>query len=510
MGQKEKDILALFINANTRLSNTEIGERINSSDPSQYTKVLYYFGYLEKAGDKFYRTEKPYDEQTRRIEDAEYVKDYQMVLNKIFAGSFLSNNLGHELINFIKDDGGQRYVYLNPWGKRGDEAANQTRYVFHIIESPIKNENGVYELAAVSEIDQTAETVYSDNREEEKANCPAFNDQTFYDIFHCGEDSDKAHVYTYKASRLLKPRNDLRIIIKVKREAATFEYTPGENKIVITLICNPQHNIAYADVNKRTRYTLPVNPDSDVDVLNKLCDSDYLVEDEGNLSLEEYPDEQCLSVICDRTKLEDSTSNQIAYFLRRDRHLAYLFLHTFLGIGTVTEQERFEIIREKEHIDLLFVSQNNVVVIENKIDASITNVKQAVNRNGKHDSQLSNYYKFITTKEYRRIPNKYFFVLAPEYNSITREDLDNYYESGDHYTLKTYRDLFTMLSDPSTIYQPLGIPVEENTQAYFLFKEFVQGIAYISWSKAKQRENTAFIRLKQRMKELERHQDDQV
>ena len=506
MGQKEKDILALFINANTRLSNTEIGERINSSDPSQYTKILYYFGYLEKAGDKFYRTEKPYDEQTRRIEDAEYVKDYQMVLNKIFAGSFLSNNLGHELINFIKDDDGQRYVYLNPWGKRGDEAANQTRYVFHIIESPIKDENGVYELVAVSEIDQDAETVYSDNREEEKANCPTFNGQTFYDIFHCGEDSDKAHVYTYKASRLLKPRNDLRIIIKVKREAARFEYTPDENKIVIELICNPQHNIAYADVNKRTRYTLPVNPDSDVDVLNKLFD--YLVIDNDNLSLEECPDEQCLSVICDRTKLEDSTSNQIAYFLRRDKHLAYLFLHDFLGIGTVTEQETFEIIREKEHIDLLFVSQNNVIAVENKIDASITNVKQQANRNGKHDSQLSNYYKFITTKQYRGIPNKHFFVLAPEYNPITQRELDTFYESGDHYILKSYRDLYVLFSNANTIYQPLGIPVQENSSAYFLFKEFVQGIAYISWSKAKQRENTAFIRLKQRMKELEHYQGD--
>lgn len=39
--------------------------------------------------------------------------NYEFVFNKIFTGSFLEYHLGHEIINFIKTDEGNRYVYLN-------------------------------------------------------------------------------------------------------------------------------------------------------------------------------------------------------------------------------------------------------------------------------------------------------------------------------------------------------------------------------------------------------------
>ena len=502
MSKKEIDILNLFPNSNTGLTNKEIGAQIDTDDPSQYTKTLYYFGYLEKRNGKFYRSSRQYDEQVRASEETSIIKDYTIVLNKIFAGAFLTNNLGHELINFIKDECGQRYVYLNPWGERGEEASGQTKYAFHIIESSIKKENGVYELAAVSVIDTASPTIYNSDKQKEIDNSPSFNGKTFYKIFQCGDDSDKAHIYTYKASQLLIPANNIRIIIKVKQDEATFVYNQQDNTITITLICNPQHSIAYADVNKRTRYILPQNQLSDVDVLKMLVNNGYLVPSNADISLDDLDDEQCLSVICDRTNLEDSTSNQIAYFLRRDKHLAYLFLHDFLGITTVTEQEKFEIIREKEHIDLLFVSKNHVVVVENKIDAEITNKSKTPNANGKHTSQLSNYYTYITTKEYSCVPNKHFFVLAPEYNPLTQNELNNVYESGNYYTLKSYRDLYNSILAHAH-YQPLGRVVGQNTLGYFLFREFVRGIQYISWSKAKQRETTAYIRLKQRMQELE-------
>ena len=48
--------------------------------------------------------------------------NYKYVLNKIFTGSFLNYNLGHEIINFIKMDDNNRYIYLNPWGERCAES----------------------------------------------------------------------------------------------------------------------------------------------------------------------------------------------------------------------------------------------------------------------------------------------------------------------------------------------------------------------------------------------------
>lgn len=503
MKQKEVDVLNLFREQNIRLSGAEIKDALGVKDPSGTIRDLVYFEYLTKNDDgTFSRSQKVYSESVRKTE--KYVENHKIVLNKIFTGSFLSHNLGHELINFLKDSNNQRYVYLNPWGERGDKAAETTRYAFHIIESSLRNEKGIYELVAVSEIDRTAEVCYDENRENEKRNSPVYAGHSFVDIFYCGADSDKAHVYTYKASRFLKPIDGLRIFIKVDRSQASIIMNAQRNALTITLMCNPQHSICYADSTGKVTYNSQRNELTDLDVLYQLInlDNGYLVESFENVEIDDLDDEQCFAVISDRTKLEDSTSNQISYFLERDSNLIYVFLHDFLGIQTVTREEEFAIVREKEKsIDLLFVSDNHVVVVENKIDSDINGVSQILNSNGKKNSQLSKYYNHITTSaNYSTIPNKHFFVLAPEYNTITQEELDNDYECGSEYKLKSYNELFDSIKDVP--YRPLGQDASELGR--FLYEQFLKGIEYISWSKAKQHERTAYIRLKQRIKELDR------
>ena len=164
--------------------------------------------------------------------------------------------------------------------------------------------------------------------------------------------------------------------------------------------------------------------------------------------------------------------------------------------------EEFEIIREKEKsIDLLFVSNNHVIVVENKIDSDINGVAPEPNENGKRNSQLSKYYNHIQhDTKFSHIAHKHFYVLAPEYNSISRTKLDNDYEKGEFYILKTYNQLFDLLS--SLQYRPQNSDASE--LGTFLFGQFVKGIEYISWPKARQQERTAYIRLKQRIKELNR------
>lgn len=503
MKQKEARVLNLFTAFNTRLTGTEIKSLLNDKDPSGVIADLVYFEYLSKNEDgTFSRTNKPYNEERRREE--KYSENYEIVLNKIFTGSFLSQNLGHELINFLVDDDNQRYIYLNPWGSRGDKASAETRFVFHIIESSLRNEKGIYELVAVSQVDQQADVCYDEDREIEKRRSPIFNSHSFVDIFYCGPDSDKAHVYTYKASRFYKPVEGKRIFIKVGRKKAEM-LVAGEdqNAINVSLMCNPQHSICYADATGKETYSSQRNEFTDLDILYRLLNPEQgiLIENNDNVMIDEIDDEQCFAVISDRTKLEDSTSNQISYFLQRDPHLAYLFLHDFLGVQTISPDERFDIIREKEKsIDLLFVSENHVVVVENKIDSGINGVSSARNGNGKYESQLSKYFAHISTGDkFRSIPHKHFFVLAPEYNTITQEELINEYECGDRYVLKTYNSLFDSLK--RAIYRPLGRDASELGE--FLFNQFLRGVEYISWSKAKQHERTAYIRLKQRIQELE-------
>lgn len=497
MKTKELDIINLFTK-NSKLTSKDITEKLNlSKDISQTLRDLVYFEYLEKGtDDTFVRTNKPYNAEKRKKEHKP--ENYQIVLNKIFAGSFLDYNLGHELINFIKDDKGQRYVYLNPWGERSEKAAEETEYAFHIIESSSNKKEGDYELVAISKIDKNVDTIYNKNKYLEKTKSPIYNGHTFYEIFHCGSDSDKAHVYSYKASKFWLPKDNKKILIKISCEEAKFE-EKNEDEVVLHLMCNPQHNICYADASGKITYTATRNKNTDIDVLQKLLLSKYVKINNQSIDLSDIDDEQCFSVISGRTNLEVSTSNQIAYFLQRDSNLTYLFLNKFLGVSDIKKKEKFEIIREKEkNIDLLFKSKNHIVVVENKIDSYINGINKKTGVNSKKESQLSKYYSHIE-KKYKSIENRKYFILAPGYSEITQDILNQEYENGIKYTLKKYNDLFNILKDVS--YKPLG--TEASGDGKFLFKQFKKSIEYLTWSKARQQERTGYIRLKQRIKELD-------
>lgn len=490
----EKEVLDLFANQNTRLTRKEIGTAIHKKDPSGIIRDLIYFDYLVENDDATLSlTDKHYNDSIRK--NKKRPVNYRIVLNKIFTGSFLEYNLGHEIINFIKDESDKRYVYLNPWGERGEDASLSTEYVFHIIESSLNDENGIFELVGVSKINQNAIDHYSKNTSDEIQYSPVFNGHSYYDIFYCGSETGKAHVYTYEATHFYRPTNR-RIIIKIGRDSASINDVNG--RIEVTLMCNPQHSICYADASGKKTYSSNPNPHNDVEVLLTVLNK-YLEEADDSVNINEIDNEQCFSIISGRAKLEVSTSNQIAYFLQRDSHLLYCFLHDFLNINDVTEDEQFEIVREKEeNIDLLFKSNNHIVIVENKIDSKINGVSNNPNANGKFESQLSKYYRYVESK-YSHVPSRNYFVLAPEYNELTRETLNERYENGNQYVLKSYNDLFNSFINLQ--YRPNGH--QASSEGTFLFSQFKKSIEYLTWSKGKQRERTAYIRLKQRLDELD-------
>jgi len=42
-----------------------------------------------------------------------------ILLNRMYVGTFLKDNIGHEVINLFKDDNGSNYIYVNPYGRLG-------------------------------------------------------------------------------------------------------------------------------------------------------------------------------------------------------------------------------------------------------------------------------------------------------------------------------------------------------------------------------------------------------
>ena len=63
----------------------------------------------------------------------------EILLNRMYVGRFLENNIGHEVINLFKDDNGSNYIYINPYGQL-DKKHNEIESIF--FSSRNKRNNG--------------------------------------------------------------------------------------------------------------------------------------------------------------------------------------------------------------------------------------------------------------------------------------------------------------------------------------------------------------------------------
>ena len=178
-----------------------------------------------------------------------------------------------------------------------------------------------------------------------------------------------------------------------------------------------------------------------------------------------------------KDKDELSFSNALAYFIDRGENGCLDFLK-YLEVEEQFLDDKYEILREKNDIDISFFGEKHVVIIENKIDADITinkrttlnsQISKAVDtyiedKDKKSDarsvieeimdenkiiSQLSKYYIFALAYlisqgvEKDNLKNGIkCFLLVPYYSGkhFTKKYLDNFM-CGDNYTLITYKKI---------------------------------------------------------------------
>lgn len=52
-----------------------------------------------------------------------------ILINRMFAGKYCIDNIGHEIINLFKTDNGENYIYINPYGRINKEYNGKIKYV---------------------------------------------------------------------------------------------------------------------------------------------------------------------------------------------------------------------------------------------------------------------------------------------------------------------------------------------------------------------------------------------
>ncbi len=392
------------------------------------------------------------------------------VYNKLYTGAYIKDKIAHETKNFLLDDDGNRYIYLNEDGKIDPKKGKSLQYVIHVMNAS-NYKQGYFEVVGISKIYHGPNEVITTQ--------PIFKGHRFNEIFDNFYD-DHYLALTFKCEALYLPQPNKHIYMSFRNDKTSYQELDKH-----TLLIN-----SASRWGQKLRLYAKNGDDEVIDQLINHINDWFVKPEDDNSFFDHYESEMPFCLISGRVSLELSMSNLIAYFLNRDKQLLNKFIESFLKIKLDNNETIIKIERELKNIDLLISTNKRVIVIENKIDSSINGVKSA------NYNQLSKYFEYVE-KTYQGLIHHYF-VLLPEYNHISSE-LINQCLHGDKYIIKTYKELYDGLIRD---YQYLPSGKQASTYQTFLFNEFKENIKFLTLTQAGKEQYIAYMRIKQKLEKI--------
>ena len=371
-----------------------------------------------------------------RIKKKEYPET--IIIERMYAGKYIEDNIGHEIINTFKTDNGENYIYISPWGVINSLYKN-TKYVllvrlidqhcFEVLGYAGKLSLLLSEDALKANNQRKAGIIDSQKQTELiQDNLIQYGGVRINDLL---TEQDNTVFVTFKANeyRQVKAGHKLYIVDSIDSTTAQCVYIPDTN-------FSKQSLHMYFDKKAKTEQ---------FNTLNQMIENaEYWEPDNTSETIipnEAQNDSNGILEIIGKTDDELAHSNWIAFYLRNDKALMRAFITDLLGICDINSN--LKIIREYHNIDLWMENKDHIIVIENKIKSGINGVNQ-----DRHDitkekvqSQLSKYIKFAEKEDEESEQNreKHFYILLPDY-SYKDEDLRPYLYS-EQYTIIRYSAL---------------------------------------------------------------------
>ncbi len=339
-----------------------------------------------------------------------------IVLNRMYTGSYLSTNLGHEVINMFQADNRNHYLYLNARGnfsERGEQVG-----IMLLVRGINDNRVEVVGMAKNLNYVESANCTLSRDlgrrnekvRKEQETFLTSKDHKVEYGkvpIIEIFGDKGQQSVYVsywVEEGQFFKPCENKRIIIefppskkngldnKIDKDVDVTEMKEDsdENLIVKRL---KQHNFSSQSLHQF------ILEGVDWESLSNLCnDNDLWVEDNTKVDSQANVEKQEISLfdICQIQKDENRISNALSYFIDKYPELwrqffSYVLKTELDEIESVTREENAKVEGDKStggRIDLLIRTKNYYIILENKIDSDI------IIENGL--TQLERYYNYVT------------------------------------------------------------------------------------------------------------------
>lgn len=386
-----------------------------------------------------------------------------IVLNRMYAGSYLSSNLGHEVINMFQADNGKHYLYLNSRGNFEEKGklVSHMLLVMHIggkrveVLALAKNLKPVESANCslprnLSKKDNTiseAQQAYilgEKKNEKRKKGGIHYGGVPLLNLFGDAGQQNIFVSYEVKKDCFFKPKE--RITLCFGEE----EWQKGD--ILLT-----EHKFGSTTLHQ---YILEGNRDyetliSHIEKAGKECSN------QENSMWEPFNEKVVLGTysthkislfdICQIQYNENCFSNALAHYMEKYPTLWANFFREELGIPL---QDTFSVSREvdakvkdkkyKENtggrIDLLLSDDDLFVIIENKVKSDINKVERDLGMNHTQLNRYENYVKYLIKSG--DVPQTQYraFLLAPNYN-MPQLDNDKAFEP------LTYRQICDYLED---------------------------------------------------------------
>ena len=362
-----------------------------------------------------------------------------IIINHMFTGDYLNDNIGHEIINLFKDDNGENYIYLCKDGKY-DIKNGEPDYVIQVRRP--HNTTHTLEIINIA----TDISVFNGKQEDIK-----YGGVPVTEIFKYNSRQQDVCI-TFKAQKVIKPSSPIYIYYNGEK---------AKNRNVQVIELPDKFN-----VSQQLR-----------EYLYKDCDnhnilSDFLAKCTGEELSQINPNIQTShqatpADIYGIGTWELAYSNAFKFFMEKHNKFLEAFCNLCIKkyndqiplINDIKDNEYKKIYREWNHIDLLIDIRDYLFVIENKIFSDI-NGKKRDNKNSKDIiTQLNTYWEFIENKNekgenknpFTDKKYKIYILLTPNHNKINvsdenwkiiyYKDIVNLYTTED----KDFNDLMSMV-----------------------------------------------------------------
>lgn len=413
----------------------------------------------------------------------ENIEKDTILIAKMYTGSYVNrrfNNIGHEIINFIKPDNKDEiYGYITHDGKIGNKYKKRIKTILFISNA----RNGKAKIIAkVNNPIIIDEDKYKDEQKKIE-----YGGKILTNIMgKCVKDKYGRYI-TYKCDE----KN-----IQFAKEEKYIDIHKKDNQCVIPYL--------------RTKIYISKDDKKVYDkIINKVIENEEIWEDNESNKIERITEQEkekyenlgdnnsSFMDLVQAEYNEEIISNMLKYYFEKEnvfkRFMNKLAENKELKMEKINIGENIKLYREKYvkiskegsneqgRIDLFIEDEinKNVIVIENKIESRIHG--KAYEDGKTQKSQLEVYYDWVYSfkedgneEEKYKNYNKKFLIFVPNYRKNEIDDeLEQYYKKQkdnkiqEEYKIITYSEIYNFFKDSS------NLKFEENSREYYYFQDFL-------------------------------------